>query len=526
MTVVREGGLWCRAADEPGGDALVARRRALAKRTIAHLQVAMPATNLDGAAIVFAYYFFAFTPPDLHGFATPAFNALALAVLFPIFATRGRLHSRAALVAAERWADGEEADADDRRRLLDVPWTMTKVSASNWALAVPIFFLINSDHSLELACEVAVTIALAGVSVSALVYLVAERLMRPMIGEVLSADAPPDHRALGIGTRVLGTWALLAGVPLVMIGLIPLGRVPDDPRALILPIWFVIVAALVVGAVGMKLAAEAIARPVRELRRALEAVEEGRTDVVVTVTDASEIGRLQAGFNDMVSGLRERALLRELFGRQVGDDVAREALERGVTLGGQTRIVSTLFVDVIGSTALASRESPERVVAILNEFFAAVVDVVGRHHGLVNKFEGDGAMCIFGAPVEREDHATEALAAGRELSARLRELRRAGTPLEAAIGISCGTVVAGHVGAEERYEYTVIGDPVNEAARLRDLAKSRPGLLLASAATVEHASPEEAARWLVDGEARLRGRGVPTALAVPRVAEAGAVSVA
>jgi adenylate cyclase len=274
------------------------------------------------------------------------------------------------------------------------------------------------------------------------------------------------------------------------------------------------------------LAAQAVARPIRNLRTAMDKVGMGDTEVQVTVDDGSEVGRLQAGFNQMVAGLAERELIRDLFGRQVGDDVARDALEKGVTLGGQTRTVSALFVDVIGSTSLATREPPERVVAILNEFFAAVVDVIVRHGGLVNKFEGDGAMCVFGAPVERDDHATCALAAGRELSERLRELRRSGIPLEAAIGVSCGTAVAGHVGAEERYEYTVIGDPVNEAARLRDLAKSRPGRLLASAATVDAASPEEQARWQSDGEARLRGRGTPTALAIPASRDEARMSAA
>ena len=137
----------------------------------------------------------------------------------------------------------------------------------------------------------------------------------------------------------------------------------------------------------------------RELRRAIDAVTQGDLDVSVPVDDGSEVGRLQAGFNGMVAGLREREQLRDLYGRQVGADVAREALERGIALGGETREVSALFVDVVGSTELAHRESPERVVALLNEFFDAVVAAVHDCGGLVNKFEGDAALCVFGAPV-------------------------------------------------------------------------------------------------------------------------------
>jgi adenylate cyclase len=93
----------------------------------------------------------------------------------------------------------------------------------------------------------------------------------------------------------------------------------------------------------------------------------------------------------------------------------------------------------------------------------------------------------------------------------------ASAPVMAAIGVSCGVAVAGHVGAEERYEYTVIGDPVNEASRLCELAKNHPGRTLASASIVEQ-SGDEARHWTIDGEVRLRGRPEPTRLAFPREA--------
>ena len=198
--------------------------------------------------------------------------------------------------------------------------------------------------------------------------------------------------------------------------------------------------------------------------------------------------------------------MRELFGKQVGDDVAREALERGVTLGGEQRTVAALFVDVIGSTALAGRERPERVVDLLNGFFAAVVEVVGEHGGLVNKFEGDGAH----VRLRRADRARRLrrVGAGRGARAGGAAGRRVAV-LDAAIGVSCGTAVAGNMGAEERYEYTVIGDPVNEASRLCELAKHRPGRTLASA---------------TDGRAGRRARGVATGRSTARSGCAAAPS--
>jgi adenylate cyclase len=132
---------------------------------------------------------------------------------------------------------------------------------------------------------------------------------------------------------------------------------------------------------------------------------------------------------------------------------------------------------------------------------------------MVNKFEGDAALCVFGAPVAREDPAGVALCAARKLAAQL----ATDVPqITFGIGVSAGTAVAGNVGAERRFEYTVIGDPVNEAARLSDLAKQRPGRVLASQAALERAARTEREFWDVTGSAVLRGRGAATGLARPR----------
>jgi adenylate cyclase len=271
--------------------------------------------------------------------------------------------------------------------------------------------------------------------------------------------------------------------------------------------------ALIVGLGAMILSARAVAEPVEEVRHALDAVREGEDDVELTVYDGTEVGMLQAGFNQMVAGLRERERLRDLFGRQVGEDVAREALERGTELGGEARDVAVLFVDLAGSTELASSREPQEVVDLLNDFFRVVVDVVAEHGGFVNKFEGDAALCVFGAPLAREDPAGSALAAARELRRRL----CAEMPdIDLGIGVSCGTAVAGNIGAAERFEYTVIGDPVNEAARLTELAKQRDERILASGAALAAAGDGEVEHWSARGEETLRGRDAPTELAVPR----------
>src|SRR6202000_3280474 len=133
-----------------------------------------------------------------------------------------------------------------------------------------------------------------------------------------------------------------------------------------------------------------------------------------------------------------------------------------------------------------------------------------RHHGLVNKFEGDASLAIFGAPNHLECPEDEALATARAIADRLDGEM---SELEAGIGVAAGQVVAGNVGAKERFEYTVIGAPVNEAARLCALAKSRPGRLLATRDAVDGASETESARWSLGEAVTLRGHEQPIRLA-------------
>src|SRR5205085_6313534 len=124
---------------------------------------------------------------------------------------------------------------------------------------------------------------------------------------------------------------------------------------------------LAVGLLMMYGLARSLADPIEALRIAVHRVEEGDFEQEVTVNDGSEVGLLQAGFNRMVAGLREREHLRDLFGRQVGEDVVRHALEHGVELGGEAREAAVLFVDLQGSTALAQSRDPADVVSLLNK---------------------------------------------------------------------------------------------------------------------------------------------------------------
>jgi adenylate cyclase len=319
-------------------------------------------------------------------------------------------------------------------------------------------------------------------------------------------------------------WTLVTGVPLLGIAAIVIadlaGAQIETPATV--SMLFLAVVGLGVGLAATVIAARSVADPVRAVQEAMASVERGEFDARVHVDDGSEVGQLQAGFNRMAGGLAERERLRDLFGRHVGQDVARAALDGELRLGGEEREVAILFIDIIGSTTLAARRAPTEVVALLNAFFRVVVETVERRGGWVNKFEGDAALCVFGAPAARDDPTGDALAAARELRDRLlAELPE----LDAGIGLSGGRAVAGNVGAEQRFEYTVIGDPVNEAARLCDLAKKRPERVLASEAALARSREAERSRWALGEEVELRGRATPTRLATVKgegFVEAGA----
>jgi adenylate cyclase len=378
-----------------------------------------------------------------------------------------------------------------------------------------VFGVLNATFSALLALAVAVTVGLGGVTTSAFSYVLTERLARTVAARALRSGLPAGPSMPGVTARAVAAWALGSGVAAVgvaLVGLAVLLGAETSTNQLAITMLVLGGVVLVFGLLLVLLYARAAAAPVDSVRSALARVEEGDLDTELPVYDGSELGLLQAGFNQMAAGLRERERMRELFGRHVGEDVVREAMEHGVELGGERRTVGVLFVDLIGSTELAATCPPEEVVALLNEFFELVVAVVDEHGGWINKFEGDGALAVFGAPVDRPDAPACALAAARTLGHRLTgELPRA----RAAIGASAGEVVAGHIGGENRHEYTVIGDPVNEAARLTELAKTLPGRVVASEAALTAAGDGESSRWDVGDEVQLRGRPEPTRIAEP-----------
>ena len=216
-------------------------------------------------------------------------------------------------------------------------------------------------------------------------------------------------------------------------------------------------------------------------------------------------------------GDEQERRLKELFGRYVSADVLREVLRHpeGVVIEGQERTASILFADIRDFTATSAGRPPRDVIGWVNDYFAAMSEVIERHGGFLNKFIGDGLMVVFGAPVtagEKED-AERAVRAALAMLERLSALngqnaaRAAGgpwrPPIRIGIGIHTGTLAAGNVGSPRRMEYSVMGETVNLAARLESATRKYDGVdLVVSEATERLVRDRFVTEPLGDAEAK------------------------
>ncbi|MCP2256196.1 adenylate cyclase [Prauserella aidingensis] len=400
---------------------------------------------------------------------------------------------------------GRTPTGDEARRALRLPLHLAKVSGTLWLGGIVVLGTLTAVFGTWFdAMGVSLAIALGGIATVGLNYLATEWVARPLLATALHSVPPGESLATTVLARLVVTWMLASGAP--MIGVLILVLPPDlggDPRYSLMTLSIL---GLLLGAAATFLLARSVAAPLHRLRDVLGEIARGRRDVAVGVDDASEIGMLQASVNDLTSGLREQERMRDLFGRHVGDEVARHALEHGASMSGDVRVVTALFVDVVDSTSLAAELAPDEVARKLNGLFSSVVDAVSTHGGLVNKFQGDAAMCIFGAPARHADPATSALAAARAI----RDAVSASGELDLGIGVATGPAFAGQLGTSTRFEYTVIGDAVNEAARLTEHAKHADGRILASRAALDAACDAERDRWHPHETYQLRGRAEPT----------------
>ncbi|MEY2432261.1 MAG: adenylate cyclase, partial [Acidimicrobiaceae bacterium] len=383
----------------------------------------------NAAGAVFTFVYLGTVAPSQPGEGSALGDVLLfLGFALVAFPATGALCDRVSARALAWMREGRAPTNDERRSTLALPRRLAGCTFLPWA-AASVFFggaTAFSGHTAVQTAKVALTTFDGGLVSCTISFLLLERILRPAIAEVLAGTAPEQRALGGVRLRLIVTWALGSGVPFAGLFLLPIAGHEATVRADIGPAVMVLsVAGMIAGFVITLGNAKAVAEPLEDVRRALQDVREGRLDVEVAVDRAGDLGMLQAGVNDMVVGLRERHRLADLFGKHVGTEVAQQAIAQGTGVESEQREASVLFVDLIGSTALAEVLSPHEVVRTLNAYFGAVVRVVSAEGGWVNKFEGDGALCVFGAPATQPDHAARALRSARLLHRELETLASA-----------------------------------------------------------------------------------------------------
>ena len=263
------------------------------------------------------------------------------------------------------------------------------------------------------------------------------------------------------------------------IAFFPLSAVRAEIRNLQLKILLAGAGAIALAVFASFFISRGLAKPVKVLEQATRLVGEGDFTARVEVSSKDELGRLGASFNEMAEGLALKERYREVLSKVSDEAVAQSLIEGELELGGETLFLTVLFCDIRGFTALTESMNPQEVISMLNGHMTAMTEIVYAHKGVVDKFVGDEIMAVFGAPKEYGDDEANAVRCALAMQAKRIELNaEVARPFEIGIGVASGEMVAGCMGSVDRLNYTVLGEPVNLAARL--CGKAAGGEVLAA----------------------------------------------
>lgn len=233
-----------------------------------------------------------------------------------------------------------------------------------------------------------------------------------------------------------------------------------------------------------------LSQPIYSLMDASKAIDAGNYDFRITEKRNDEIGYLIDSFNNMATGLLQKSQVENAFSRFVSNKVAKQIMNNleHVQLGGKHVNATAVFADIVGFTSLSEKMSPAEVATLLNEYFSYITTITRLYHGTIDKFMGDCAMLIFGAPDNDPDHKFNAISCAVMIQRLVNTLNieRAidkQPAIQFRIGINCGPMLAGNMGSNEHMQYTVVGDAVNLASRLHTVAEA--GQIVISEALVK-----------------------------------------
>jgi adenylate cyclase len=229
---------------------------------------------------------------------------------------------------------------------------------------------------------------------------------------------------------------------------------------------------------------------------------------------AMEEASHEASLRSRLRLYQERHMLRDTFSRYVSPELCEEILKNPglLQLGGRRQAVTVLFADIRNFTTMSEAMAPEAVVEVLNTYFTEMVDLVFKYQGTLDKFVGDALMAVFGVPLPLPQAADQAVECALAMQRHLKEMQAAGrTAIQGMrIGINTGEAIVGNIGSQKRMDFTVVGDVVNVAARLQELAKELEADTLISGATFQELKGQF--KTVPETAVVLRGRKDPTGI--------------
>ena len=416
----------------------------------------------------------------------------------------------------EHWAAGREVD---RVRALDATyaWARGVVVRTVVSHAISIGLLsaavgaIAGAHGLRVV-QYGVLGTVAGFAVGmtgahSFVEAAARPVRAAICGDTGMGDALPRSRpsfATWSNTFVLGV-AFVFAIVAAMVATVFIWARQE-------PVLFAVIGGVLVLVFGVPISVglgfAPSLRPIRDLEDGTKRVAAGDYSQRLPVVQDDDLGALAGSFNRMQAGLAERQRLQAAFGTYVDPSLASRLLEQGDDVfTGERREVTVMLVDVRDFTPFAEANTAEDTVTRLNALFEIVVPAVVDAGGHVNKFLGDGALAVFGAPNDLAGHADAAVAAAVLIQRLVEE--RFGGELRIGIGINTGVVIAGTIGGAGKLEFTLIGDTVNVAARVEQLTKATGDAILLTHQTVD--ALDGRSHELVErGSHALKGKSAPT----------------
>lgn len=419
-----------------------------------------------------------------------AFIVAVVVVL--VMAAVGTLPGRSWFRDVDRWLSGQEID---RVKALQDTYVGTRRTDVRSIVYVPASMVVLLTAAAAVTgargsqlIEYGILGITAGLSTVLIgVHSSGEGALRPvraaLAGDSEIGDPLPRSRptfAAWLGLSIVGsifTFAVMAAMVAMTFN-----------RGSQSPVLAVVIAGVLTLAIGVPITVVAMLsptfRPIRDLADATNRVAAGDYSRRLPVVQDDDLGALAASFNRMQAGLAERQRLQAAFGTYVDPTLASRLLEQGDDVfTGERREVTMMFIDIRDFTPYAETHTAEDTVARLNAVFEIVVPAVVDAGGHVNKFLGDGALAVFGAPNDLADHADAALSVARLIQRLVAD--RFGPALRIGIGINTGVVIAGTIGGGGKLEFTLIGDAVNVAARVEQLTKTTSDSILLTQNSVD-----------------------------------------